>query len=286
MRTYKYNARSGLRKAVDRAKTIKLTAASGLSLLAILAGLAAPMSIGIAHAQGGSGGGGGGTSGGGSTGGGGGGGSTTDPTTIIKSSCDPVASFTASADLTGITSNFVQALCVSGKTTETLSFRNTTTGVVEYSITDPASSSAFYGNPTFNAPYTAELVLKSLKTTPATVIATRTIALTTPSLPANCAKITHENLSTGYWVNYAAIWTDYAVTDCGYGRQSVEMKITNLTSGQQEADYTSYPTNALIDYEGPQVNYDSNYQIEIFAHGAMGEVLDSSLQTIVCPPSE
>lgn len=277
---YKYTAQKGFQKAINRAKALKITAASAMSILAVIAGLIAPISINVAHAQGGSGGGGSTSTGGG----GGGGGSTTDPSKIIKADCDPVASFTASADLSGITSNFVQALCVSGKTTETISFRNTTTGIVEYTITDPASSSAFYGNPTFNAPYSAELVLKSLKTTPATVIATRSIALNTPSLPANCATITRENLSAGYWVNYAAIWTDYAVTDCGYGRQNVEMKITNLTTGQLEADYRSYPTNALIDYEGPQVKYDSEYQIELIVHGAMGEVLDSSVRTVTTPP--
>ena len=61
--------------------------------------------------------------------------------------------------------------------------------------------------------------------------------------------------------------------------QTAEVRITNLDTGVVTADYKSMPTAMNLDYEGPAVAYDTNYQFDVIIHGAMGEVLDSASST-------
>jgi hypothetical protein len=92
------------------------------------------------------------------------------------------------------------------------------------------------------------------------------------------------NLSVGYWINWAAIWTDYTANDCGYGRETVEVRITNLDTGLVESDLINSPMSWLYDYEGAVTKYDTNYQIDVEVHGVSGELLDSRSSTVLTPP--
>ena len=91
--------------------------------------------------------------------------------------------------------------------------------------------------------------------------------------------------SSGYsWINWAAIWTAYTVQDCGYGRETVEIRVTNLTTGQLEFSYGQFTLSGVFDYEGNVTSYDTPYQIDVLVHGALGEVLHSTSRQITTPP--
>jgi hypothetical protein len=103
--------------------------------------------------------------------------------------------------------------------------------------------------------------------------------------PPNCATITNENLSTGYLGAYAAIWNSVTAKDCGYGRTSLHMRITNTSSGLVEYDVYNLPLVITIDFEGAITQYNTVYQVEVEVNGAGGEVLDSSSRSIFTPPA-
>ena len=92
-----------------------------------------------------------------------------------------------------------------------------------------------------------------------------------------------ENLSAGYWGTYAAIWISTTVKDCGYGRETVRVKVTNLSTGAVEYDSPYVPMVSLIDYEGQMVAYDTDYQVDVEVHGGAGELLDSSTAVVRTP---
>jgi hypothetical protein len=221
---------------------------------------------------------GGSTTGGGGGGGGGGG----------KAACVPIASFTPTAGYRpgamGITVNFALATCTP-RNRVTITFTNLTTGLVEYqSPFDFTGTSVTYDGPAFSTDYRADITVVGVTST--SVLAKSSALVTTPAPVANCASIVNENLSVGYWINWAAIWTAYTVQDCGYGRESVEIRVTNLTTGQLEFSFDKFAMTGLFDYEGAPVSYDTPYQIDVVVHGAQGEVLDSTTRQTATPPQK
>jgi hypothetical protein len=224
------------------------------------------------------GGGGGGTAGGGAGGGGGGGGG--------KPVCVPVASFTATAGYRpgamGITAAYTLAACA-GRNRATITAKNVLTGAIEYqSPFDFPGTSVTWDGPAFSTDYRLDLVLTDVNT--GAVLGKSSALVTTPAPVANCATLSKFNLSAGYWINWAAIWTDYTANDCGYGREKVEVRITNLSLGAVEVDNPNFPMSALYDYEGVMTGYDTLYQIDVEVHGVMGEVLDAQTSMILTPP--
>jgi hypothetical protein len=257
-------------------------------LIAALA-LAALMPVTGAMASGGSGGGGGTGGGGTSTGGGGGGGGTATGGGGGgggKAVCVPVTSFTATAGFQpgamGITATYALAACAP-RNRVTITATNLATGAVEYqSPLDFPGATVFYDYPSFGTNYRVDLKVMAVNT--GAPIDSRSIVLTTPAPTANCATIVNSNLSVGYWGTWAAIWTAYTVRDCGYGRESVEIRVTNLDTGIVEYDYGSFPMSSVFDYEGSITKYDTNYQIDVEVHGASGELLDSHTESVITPP--
>ena len=262
--------------SVKKAQIVKKLKISIITAVAAVAGFASFATlIPNAHAQGGSGSGSGGstttitpTT---TTTGGSGGGSTTP-----KAPCDAFSGTNAVADTTGITASYTLALCLSGKTVVNVQFRNPS-GVVVYSVTDPINTTASIANIIFSANYTVSFTATSSRT--ASVVGTKTVIVTTPTLGVNCATNTTVVPRMGYYLTWAAVWINYSTLNCGYGMQTAEIKITNLDTGVVTADYTGMPTAMNLDYEGPVVSYNTNYQFEVIIHGAMNEVLDSSVAT-------
>jgi hypothetical protein len=201
-----------------------------------------------------------------------------------KTVCDPyLLSEVTSGYFTGamgITATYTPATCLSGNTTNVFAFTNLATGVTEYSVQVPGNTFT-WTNPAFDTDYRVDI--KIIRTKDASVVGTKSLLTHTPVMVANCAAITNYNLSAGYWINYAAIWTAYQVNNCGYGRQNIVMRITNQDTGMVEATYSYLPSATMIDFEGPVVKYDTNYQIEVEVHGAQNELLDYHVETTHTP---
>lgn len=253
-------------------------------LLALSAAALLALGSNTVHAAGGTGGGGTGGGGGGGgtksgldapTGGGGGG----------KAVCTVISGFTADGAYRpgsmDITATYGLNACAP-RNRISITMTNLATGVVEFvSPVDFPGNSITYPTPDFATNYRVDLTVTALNT--GLTIGSRSISLTTPAVAPNCATVSNYNLSAGYWVSWAAIWTQYAVLDCGYGRERVEFKVTNLDSGRVELDIPDASMNIMYDYEGSMVSYSTNYQIEVLVRGAAGELLDSHSETIATP---
>jgi hypothetical protein len=167
-----------------------------------------------------------------------------------------------------------------GASTVFMSATNTTTGAVEWSQDATTTGGLTFATPQFNTTYRIDTVAYD----GGVVLARSSKLATTVAAPPNCATITNENLSVGYWGIYPAIWVSTTAKDCGYGRTSVHMRITNLKSGLVEYESYGLPLNSLIDFEGAQAKYDTSYQVDVDVRGASNEVLDSSSRTVTTPP--
>jgi len=197
--------------------------------------------------------------------------------------CGPFLTVGATAGTTaatfGITSSYSLVWC-GGTSTVLLTATNTDTGVMEWSQYAASATDVLFATPQFGANYRIDAIAYD----GATVLARASTVLTTPVAPPNCASITNENLSVGYWGVYAAVWISTTAKDCGYGRTSVHMRITNLDTGLVEYEAYGLPLNTLIDFEGPVVKYDTNYEVDVDVRGAMNELLDSTSQVMLTPP--
>jgi len=230
---------------------------------------------GTATGSGGTATGGGGTAtGGGATGGGGG-----------KVVCAPVGALSATAGYRpgamGITVTYTLDPCIS-RSNVTISLTNLATGITEFRAVDPALNTASYDLPAFATAYRVDAVVADAKN--GSVSQRASTSVTTPAAVANCATITKNNLTAGYWLTYAAIWESFTATDCGYGRERVELRITNLNTGTVVYDSAAWGLDGLLDYEGPVVAYDTPYQFDVEVHGVQGELLDRQSQAIQSAP--
>ena len=204
--------------------------------------------------------------------------------------CVPLSSYTATAGYVPgamvLTATYSLDLCTS-RATVTVQVVNTTTGLVEYSLTDPGQDlttglyTTTYTLPRFDTPYRVNFIASDKRTGGLYQEASATT--TTPAAVANCATITKNNLSAGYWLTYAAIWESFTATDCGYGREHVTIRITNTATGAVVYPYAYWGMDGLLDYEGPAVLYSTEYQFDVEVHGAFGELLDSQSQRITTP---
>jgi hypothetical protein len=210
---------------------------------------------------------------------------TTVRTMDAPANCGPFLTTSATAGSTstayGITASYNLIWCT-GASTVLLSATNTTTGVQEWAQYATVTNSLSFPNPKFGTAYRIDATAYEA----GVVLAQASTYVTTMPTPPNCATITNENLSVGYWGVYAAIWNSYAAKDCGYGMTSVHMRITNSSSGLVEADYWNLPLNYLIDFEGPVVKYNTTYQVDVEVRGAGNEVLDSSSRSVLTPPAK
>lgn len=238
-------------------------------------------------------------SGGGTTSGGGGGGSTATTTTSggggggggVKVICNPFESYSVTAEyLPGsmsISAGYYQAACVSGKTVSTFKITNVSTGATEYLLSNTSATSTLWARPAFDTDYKVEISVLGVKGSnlgSLQLLGTQSVTVHTPVAVPNCAVVSVNELTTGYWLTYAAIWTHYGISDCGYGRETALMRITNLDTGVVTATYALPIGTGLVDYEGPVVGYNTNYQIDVEVHGAQNELLDSKSSTILTPP--
>jgi hypothetical protein len=198
--------------------------------------------------------------------------------------CGPFLTASAVAGTTaatfGITASYSLVWCA-GTSTVLMSATNTITGVMEWSQYATATTDLLFPSPQFSSNYRIDVTAYDGV---GVVLARASTTLTTMAAPLNCATITNENLSTGYWGIYAAIWISTTAKDCGYGRTSTHMRITNLNSGLVEYDLSGLSLVSFIDFEGSITKYDTPYRIDIDVVGAANEVLDSSSQTIITPP--
>jgi hypothetical protein len=209
--------------------------------------------------------------------------STTLTTLPAPPDCGPFLTVDAAAGTTAttfaITATYSLVWC-GGPSNVMVTATNTDTGVTEWAQYATVTSNLLFSTPKFSTNYRIDATAYD----GSTVLARASQSLTTIAAPPNCATIAGENISAGYWGTYAAIWISTSARDCGYGRTSVHMRITNLTSGLVEYEVSGLPLDTLIDFEGPVVKYDATYQIDVDVRGAMDEVLDSRSQTIVAPP--
>jgi hypothetical protein len=168
-------------------------------------------------------------------------------------------------------------------------FVNTATGLIESSVIDPGLDlttgryTTTWAAPQFASNYRVDFTVTDKKN--GSFYQKASTTTTTPAAIANCATITKNNLTSGYWGPYAAIWESYTATNCGYGRQRVELRVTNLSSGQVVYDAPYWGLDGLLDYEGAVVAYNTPYQFDVEVHGVSGELLDSQSQTIWSAPA-
>ncbi len=199
--------------------------------------------------------------------------------------CGPSVSLTPSAGTTttdwGITVG-VNTLWCFGPANVLVSATNAATGQVEYSgnYVNTTGSVLFprpKGRTTYNITATA------YDASNGALLATGTTSVTTGVLPANCAQIVNQNVTTGYWGIYAAVWISTSARDCGYGGESVHVKVTNMTSGQVEYENYNMPMSGLLDFEGPIVKFNTPYQFDVDIRGWDNEILDSRSQIVTTP---
>ena len=209
--------------------------------------------------------------------------STTTTTLPAPSDCGPFLNVNAAsgpdAATFGLTASYSLAWC-GGPTTVILSATNVATGAVEWSQYATATTALTWATPRFSTTYRVEATAYD----GAAVLARSTATVTTIAPPPNCATLTNQNLSVGYWGIYAAVWVSTTARDCGYGMTSVHLRITNLRSGLVEYDRYGLPLVSLVDFEGAVVKYDTPYQVEVEVRGAGNEVLDSSSRLITTSP--
>lgn len=207
-----------------------------------------------------------------------------------KAVCVPLSSYAATSGYVPgamvLTATYGLDICVS-RPTVTVQVVNTTTGLVEYSAIDPGQDlvtglhTTTYTLPAFAAPYRVNFIVSDKKNGGLYQEASTTT--TTPAAVANCAAITKNNLTTGYWLTYAAIWESFTATNCGYGRERVEIRITNIATGAVVYDNGYWGMGGTFDYEGPVVQYSTEYQYDVEVHGYFGELLDAQSQRITTP---
>jgi hypothetical protein len=209
--------------------------------------------------------------------------STLVATMAAPADCGPFLTIDAAAGTTAaaysIVANYSLVWCA-GTSLVAMTATNTATGLVEWTQYAAGTTTLTYPTPKFDTTYRIDVTAYE----GVAVLAQASRLVTTIPTPPNCATITNENLSTGYWGLYAAIWVSTTAKDCGYGRTSVHMRITNLSSGQVEYENYGYGLVSLVDYEGSIVKYSTPYQIDVDVRGASNEILDSSSQTITTPP--
>jgi uncharacterized repeat protein (TIGR01451 family) len=208
-----------------------------------------------------------------------------------KAACVPLSSDTATSGyIPGamvLTASYSLDPCIS-RGTVTITMTNTATGWVEYQLTDPGQDLATglftttYTLPAFATTYRVDFTVTDKRN--GTLFQRAAALTTTPLATTNCATITKNNLTAGYWLTYAAIWESFTATDCGYGRERVEIRITNVATGAVVYDYASWPLDGLLDYEGAVVQYSTEYQFDVEVRGALGELLDAQSQRIVSAP--
>ena len=204
--------------------------------------------------------------------------------------CVPLSSYAATSGYVPgamvMTATYSMDPCTS-RGTVTVQFVNTATGQIEFSALDPGQdlvtglNTVSYSLAAFGTAYRVNFIVSDKKNGGLYQEAAATN--TTPAAVANCATITKNNLSAGYWLTYAAIWESYTATDCGYGRERVEIRITNTATGLVVYDSAYWWMDGLLDYEGGQVLYGTEYQFDVEVHGYFGELLDSQSQRITTP---
>jgi hypothetical protein len=209
-----------------------------------------------------------------------------------KAACVPLSSYTATSGyIPGamvLTASYNLDPCTS-RGTVTISITNTATGVMEYRLVDPGQDlttglyTTTYTLPAFATTYRVDFTVVDKKTG---ALYQNASALTmTPAAAVNCATITKNNLSAGYWLIYAAIWESFTATDCGYGREHVEIRITKVATGAVVYDNARWAMDGFFDYEGAYVQYNTEYQYDVEVRGALGELLDSQSLRVTTPPA-
>ncbi len=255
-------------------------AAAALLALGAQGALAAGGSGGGGGASGGGGGGatGGGSGGvtgggsGGATGGGGGKACSVFASTAVDASYSPGLALKATWTL---------AACAR-RPRVTMTATNLTTGIREFTNSlDASAGTISYGWPQFATAYQVEVYVTSATDT--IVQGSVTTTVTTPAAILGCASFTQFAPSAGYFSIWSAIWVPWSATGCLSGADTVTIRVTNLTSGRKELEYTSYQMQGLYDYEGVFVSYDTDYRIDVEAHD-MGGILTDSRSSIVHTP--
>lgn len=238
-------------------------------LATALIGALALLPVGNAAASGGSGGGSGG-------GGGGGGGTKTGCTNSVA------VTATASESLSGNSFSATPILnSCQGKTKVSLTATDLSNGQLVMSVPDVSTASVFWTLPYKLTSYRIDARAFAPIGGILSTVATGSTTVDTLT-PLSCTPDVSELTRVGYWTTWAAIWASHSATDCGLGG-TVEVRITNMTTGQVELDLPTSPLSTTYDYEGAQVAYNTPYHIESLLLSSTGELLDSASEDIVTP---
>ena len=228
----------------------------------------------------------------GGSGGGGGTGGTTPASGsasgggATKGGCVNTLSVTASATeaLAGnsFIASYVLGACQSRTRVSITATDLSTAAVVWASIPDLAGTVAVWGLPYRLTTYRIDA--RAVAGTTNTLVSTAsTTVATLNALP--CTPYIHETVTTGYYINWAAIWAAHDALDCGAVGTRVHMRITNMTTGVVERDYPYLPMSLMIDYEGSPVSYSTPYHVEAELLNGSGSVIASDTADIVSSPN-
>lgn len=195
---------------------------------------------------------------------------------------DPVVTTALVLGAPVIAANYSATDCGYGRESVTVRMTNLTTNLVEYeapynaltgSVTMPKGKS-------YDTPYEVDVEVHGAV---GEVVSGSSKTVTTPAFTPNCANITGENLSTGYWGLYAAVWVQYQVRDCGYGGERVQIRAYDMASGSLDYNVTTTTLAGLFDFEGTATKYDTDYEIHVDVLGLNNELLDSMSQLVHTP---
>jgi hypothetical protein len=224
--------------------------------------------------------GGGGTAGGGgtSTGGGGGGGggakaACTNTLTVMGDATEALNGNTFSA-------SYVLTACQSRTKVSMTATDLQTNAVVWNSVSDLAGTIAMWGLPYRLTTYRVDAQAVDFST--GAVVARGSTTISTLTALA-CTPSVHESATVGYYLTYAAVWAATDAQDCGIGG-TVHLQITNLTTGNVEADYPAIGLSTMIDFEGAVVSYSTPYRVYAELKSYDGRVLATTTSDVVSSP--
>lgn len=195
---------------------------------------------------------------------------------------EPAATMTSG--YVNVTAGYTSIDCGYGRQTVNVRLTNTATGVVELDrrgLAGGIGTLALPANQNYDTVYTETVEVYGAL---GELLATDTKPVTTPAKPAaNCATITGENNSVGYWGVYAAVWIQYQVKDCGYGGQRVRVWVRDMVHDTVDFDVTTTTLSGLFDFEGTSTKYDTDYEVHVDVYGIFDELLDSSTSQMHTP---
>jgi hypothetical protein len=154
-------------------------------------------------------------------------------------------------------------------------------GLVVYSSPDLIGTTAVWTLPYTLTSYQINARAYSGQTGATLATASTTVSTATP---VPCDPSITEDVTTGYWGIYPAIWNATNAQNCLIPGTSTHLRITDLSTGVVKVDQTTSTMSWMLDFEGGIVSYSTDYQVEAELVDSSGVVLARSSQVVTSAP--